>query len=140
MKSFRSSDQTNTSGKRLSINTVMATVGSTDSSAPPGQTGDSSGPQQSLLNDIKDTKGELVDVKKEIKDLNKRLDDGDFTATGRFSSVEKVEDELKHLKHKEKQLNDRLNTLYETQKLTAQQQQQQQQQQSGAGASMLLAL
>jgi len=71
-------------------------------------------------------------VKKEIKELKER-DVEIFVADWRFSSREKLEAALKGLKEEKKQLNDRLNTLYETQKLTAQQQQQQ----SVAGASML---
>ena len=109
----------------------MATVNSTDSGAPPGQAGDSGGPQQ-LLKDIKDTKGELVDVKKEIKDLNKRLSDGNFEGDVRYSSAEKVEAELKELKAEKARLQDLL-IQYET-RLTAQQQQQQ----SDAGASTCL--
>ena len=110
------------------VHTLMATVNSINSGASPGQAAISGGPQE-LLKDIKDTKDELKTVKDEIEKLNKRLDDSDFTETGRYSSAEKVEAELKDLKAEKARLDDRLN-MYETQKLAAQQQQQQQ---SGAG-------
>jgi len=116
----------------------MATVDKPVSGAPPGQAGDSGGPPD-LAGKISRTEGELDDVKKEIKELKER-DVEIFVADWRFSSREKLEAALLRLEAEKARLDDRLNTLYETQKLTAQQQQQQQQQQSGAGASMLLAL
>ena len=99
------------------------------SGAPHGQAADSSGPQE-LLADIKKTKEKLEKLEQEIEKLNKRLDDSDFTATGRFSSAEKVEAELKDLKAEKARLQDLLVQLY---RLTAQRQPQQQQQ-IGLGA------
>ena len=108
----------------------MATVGNTVSGAPHGQAGDSGGPQD-LVGKIDRTENELKTVKQAIEELNKRLDDNDFTETGRYSSAEKVEAALQRLEAKEARLRELL-VQYET-RLTAQQQQQQ----SGAGASAL---
>jgi septal ring factor EnvC (AmiA/AmiB activator) len=83
--------------------------------------------------DITYTKTELHDVKQEIAKLNKRLDENDFTERGRYSSQEKVEAVLQDLRGKETQLNNQLQTLYDTRKIALAQQQQQ----SGAGTSML---
>ena len=104
----------------------MATVNSTDSGAPPGQAGDSGGPQQ-LLQDIKDTKGELVDVKKKITELEPLVKaNHDFKGHGLYSSHAEAKAALLRLEAEKARLDDRLNT-YET-RLTAQQQ-------SGAGGS-----
>ena len=109
----------------------MATVNSTDSGAPPGQAGDSGGPQQ-LLQDIKDTKGELVDVKKKITELEPLVKaNHDFEGHGLFSSHAEAKAALQRLEAEKARLQGLL-LQYET-RLTAQQQQQQ----SGAGASAL---
>ena len=110
----------------------MATVDSTDSGASPGQAGDSGGPLD-LAGKISRTEGELVDVKRKITELEPLVKaNHDFQGPGLYSSVDEAKAELKDLKAEKARLDDRLNTFYETQKLTAQQQQ------SGAGASVSL--
>ena len=74
----------------------MATADNTVSGAPPVQAADSGGPQE-LLADIKKTKEKLEKLEQEIDKLNKRLDDSNFTGTGRYSSAEKVEAALLRL-------------------------------------------
>jgi chromosome segregation ATPase len=86
-----------------------------------------------ISTDITYTKTELHDVKQEIAKLNKRLDENDFTERGRYSSPEKVEALLQDLRGKETQLNNQLQTLYDTRKIALTKQQQQ----SGAGTLML---
>ena len=109
----------------------MATVVSTDSGAPPGQTGDSGAPLD-LAGKISRTEGELNDLKNEIKKLNKSIVADDFKGTI-YDDRTEAKAALQRLEAEKTRLDERLNTLYETQKLTAQQQQQQQ---GGAGAPM----
>jgi DNA repair exonuclease SbcCD ATPase subunit len=102
----------------------MATANSTVSGAPSGQAADSGGSQH-LLQDIKDTKGELDDVKKEIKELKPLVEaNHDFKGHGLYSSHAEAKAALQELKAEKARLQGLL-LQYET-RLTAQQQ-------SGAG-------
>ena len=114
-------------------------------SAPSSQTADSGGLHQILGKKIEKLEGNIVVAEKEIKELkgdikelNRRLDDNDFTKTGRFSSAERVEAEKAHLQNQLAALQNQLAELQRKENILLQQQQQQQQ--SGAGASMLLSI
>jgi chromosome segregation ATPase len=86
-----------------------------------------------LATEITNTEGKIAPLEQEITKLNKRLDENDFTERGRYSSQKKVEAALLELKTEKAQLNNQLQTLFDTRKIALAQQQQQ----SGAGTSML---
>jgi chromosome segregation ATPase len=102
-------------------------------SAAPSNMADELATLATLATEITKTEGKIAPLEQEIIKLNKRLDENDFTGSGRYSSQEKVEAALQELKAKEIQLNNQLQTLYDTRKIALTQQQQQ----SGAGTSML---
>jgi chromosome segregation ATPase len=81
---------------------------------------------------ILNTEGRLAQLQGEIANLNKRLDDEDYTGTVRYSSQEKVEAALKDLTAEKAALQNKEIELLKEKNLLRQQQQQ-----SGAGTSML---
>ena len=83
---------------------------------------------------IVNTEDKIEKLEHEITNLNKRLDENDFTGTVRYSSQEKVEAALKDLTAKEAALQNEKVELLKKENILLQQQLQQQ---SGAGTSML---
>jgi hypothetical protein len=107
----------------------MASVDSPNRGAPPGQAGGSGGPQE-LLKDIKDTKGELDDVKKKLTELEPLVEaNHNFKDHGRYSNHEEAKAALLRLEAKEARLQDLLTELQRERNMLLQKQQQQ----SGAG-------
>jgi chromosome segregation ATPase len=78
------------------------------------------------------TEDKIEKLEHEIANLNKRLDENDFTGTVRYSSQEKVEAALKDLTAEKAALQNEKVELLKKENLLLQQQQQ-----AGAGTSML---